>query len=143
MKGIKTLITLQKREIDALKKRQMVLLDRKDALQKRDQMLIDELENEVKLAHELGELRGFFGDYSEMVKKKRQVVWTEIARVDAKLEELTDEIALAFSELKKYEIALEMFLEREKKKREKIEMELMDEIAARKFREKQERLSGN
>ena len=137
MKGIRTLIKLQKRDIDALKKRQSLLLDRKEALLKRDQMLIDELEYEIKLSQELAELRGFFGDFSDHVKKKRQVVALEIQRVEQSIEEMTDVIAVAFGELKKYEIALEMFLKREKQKRDKIEMEMMDEIAARKHREKQ------
>lgn len=135
MKGIKTLIKLQKRDIDALKKRQAVLLDRKESLLKRDQMLVEELEYEMKTSQELTELRGFFGDFSAHVKQKRNVVAIEIARVDAKIEELTDEIAIAFGELKKYEIALEMFIAREKQKREKIENEMMDEIAARRHRE--------
>ncbi len=137
MKGLQTLIKLQKRDIDALKKRQAVLLNRKELLFKRDQMLIDELEYEIKTSQELIELKGFFGDFSEHVKKKRQVVANEIARVDKVLEEVTDEIAIAFGELKKYEIALEMHVAREKHKRDKLEMEMMDEIAARKYREKQ------
>lgn len=136
MKGLKTLITLHKREIDELKKRQGLLYERVSALEKRDQMLVEELENEMRLSEELGELRGFFGNFSDLVKRKRAQVAKEIARVEVTIDELAVLIADAFSELKKFEIALEMEMEREKKKREKIENEMMDEIAARKFREK-------
>lgn len=136
MKGLKTLITLQKREIDELKKRQGLLYERREALEKRDAMLVEELETEMRLSEELGELRGFFGNFSDLVKKKRLLVAQEVARVDVKIAEFTDLIAIAFGELKKFEIALEMHLEREKKAREKKENELMDEIAARKFRAK-------
>lgn len=136
MKGLKTLITMQKRDIDELKKRQGLLYERREALMKRDQMLVEELETEMRLSEELGELRGFFGNFSDHVKHKRLLVAQEVVRVDAKIEEFTELIAIAFGELKKFEIALELHMEREKKKREKAENELMDEIAARKYREK-------
>ncbi len=131
MKGLPTLIRLQKRTIDELKKRQSVLLERREFLVQRSQELSDKLELEVKLAAELADMRGFFGNYSEHIKKQRKEIANEVYNVDMRINALTDEIALAFGELKKYEIAEENRKKRAKQKENKREQDMFDDIAAR------------
>jgi len=131
MKGLPTLIRLQKRTIDELKKRQSVLLERREFLVQRSQELSDKLEMEVKLAAELADMRGFFGNYSEHIKKQRKEIANEVYNVDMRINALTDEIALAFGELKKYEIAEENRKKRAKQKENKREQDMFDDIAAR------------
>lgn len=136
-KGIPTLIRLQQRELDTLRKRMLILTQNRDNLLAQADALLAELEQEVKLAGELAGMAGFFGDYSKRIKGQREGLHKEAAKLEKKIEALSLEINHAFSDLKKYEIAYERQLEREKKKREREEQKQMDEIAARKHAEAQ------
>lgn len=131
-KGLPTLIRLQQRELDNLRKRMVILQQNRDSLLAQAEALLAELENEVRLAGEMAGMAGFFGDYSKRIKYQREGLFREAAKLEKKIEALSQEISVAFSELKKYEIAYERHLEREKKKRELLEQKQMDEIAARK-----------
>ncbi len=134
-KGLPTLIKLRQRELDALRKRMTILTqNRQHLVNQSDQLLID-LHNEIELAGELADMGSFFGNYSEHIQKQREKLYKEIQMLERKIENLTDEISLAFGELKKFEIALENQRQREKQKEEKREMNQLDEIAARKHRE--------
>ncbi len=131
-KGLPTLIRLQQRELDNLRKRMVILQQNRESLLAQAEALLSELEKEVQLAGELAGMAGFFGDYSKRIKGQREGLFKEAAKLDKKIEALSLEINYAFSELKKYEIAYERQLQREKKKREQEEQKQMDEIAARK-----------
>ncbi len=134
-KGLATLIRMQQRELDTLRKRMVILTQNRDALMEQSAQLQEDLEEEVRLAGELAGMSGFFGDYSEHIKSKREKLHKEAAKLEKKIAAMTEEIAQAFGELKKYEIALEHQLKEEKKQRELQEQKQMDEIAARKHRE--------
>lgn len=131
-KGLPTLIRLQQRELDTLRKRMVILTQNRDSLLDQSQQLQEELENEVRLAGEMAALGGFFGDYSKRIKGQREQLHKEAAKLEKKIAALSVEISNAFGELKKYEIAYEHRLLEEKKKREREEQKQMDEIAARK-----------
>lgn len=131
-KGLPTLIRIQQRELDTLRKRMLILTQNRDSLIAQAEALLDELANEVKLAGELAGMAGFFGDYSKRIKSQREGLYKEAAKLEKKIEALSLEISHAFSELKKYEIAHERQLEKEKKRRELEEQKQMDEIASRK-----------
>jgi len=131
-KGLPTLIRLQQRELDNLRKRMVILQQNRESLLAQAEALLAELENEVRLAGELAGMGGFFGDYSKRIKAQREGLFKEAAKLEKKITALAVEISNAFSELKKFEIAYEHQLAREKKKREQDEQKQMDEIAARK-----------
>ncbi len=138
MQGLPTLIRLQQRELDVLRRRMGLLHERRQKLLDRSQALLEELNNEVRLASEMPGMSGFFGDFSGHIKQQRLSLDKEIVLVSRKIDRLADEISEAYSELKKFEIAWERWLEEEKKRLEKIEQQQMDEIAARKHRNRRE-----
>lgn len=131
-KGLPILIRLQQRELDSLRKRMVILTQNRDSLLTRSEALLEQLQEEIRLAGELAGLGGFFGDYSKHIKKQRDELHKEAAKLEKKIAALSIEIANAFGELKKYEIAYENQLKEEKKKRDREEQKQMDEIAARK-----------
>ncbi len=131
-KGLPTLIRLQQRELDNLRKRMVILQQNRDTLLAQADALLAELDNEVKLAGEMAGMAGFFGDYSKRIKGQREGLHKEAAKLEKKIVALSQEIAHAFSELKKFEIAYDRQLEKEKKRRALEEQKQLDEIAARK-----------
>lgn len=136
MKGLATLIRLHKRSLDELR-RQMVLLENEKAqLQQAIIIMQRELEAEMSIAGDNPEMGGFFGEFAKRIKNKQDTIKQEIAKVDEKIIKLNDEIASAFAELKKFEIALENARARataENKRRETI---MLDEIAAQQHQKK-------
>ncbi len=131
-KGIKTLIKLKKRDIDDLKKRQAVLLEMKDYLIDKSKSLQEQLHEEIRLAGELATLGNFFADFSEHIKKQQQSLMKQVAELDIKINILTDKISILFSDMKKFEISLEIKAQKALKLKKRKEQNQMDEIAARK-----------
>ena len=134
MKNLKTLIKLKKKDIDELKKRKSVFENMRQEFVGETTLLKMQLEEETKLATELADLRGFFGDYSKHIGDKQEKFAEDIARLDKKIDILTDEMGEHFAQMKKYEIALENRKLAIKKKRQKKEQDMLDEVAARKKR---------
>lgn len=142
-KGLPTLIRLQQRELDTLRKRMLILTHNRDSLLAQSEALLAQLQEEIRLAGEMAGLGGFFGDYSKHIKTQRENLHQEAAKLERKIAALSEEIANAFGELKKYEIAYEHQLLREKQKREREEQKQMDEIAARKHSDAQRESAGH
>lgn len=132
-KGLPTLIRLQQRELDTLRKRMLILTQNRDSLLARAEALQEALQEEIRLAGELAGLGGFFGDYSTHIKKQRENLHKDAAKLEKKITALAMEITSAFGELKKYEIAYENQRKEETKRREREEQKQMDELAARKY----------
>jgi len=131
MKGLKTLIRIQKRELDELRKQIIPLEEKKQSYIQRIQDLSQELQDEIAAASELIELRGFFGDFSETIKKKQKELSARIARVEYQIQQLTVEVTKKFTELKKYEIAYDRYLERVAKEKAHKQQQELDEIGIR------------
>jgi flagellar export protein FliJ len=134
-KGLPTLIRMQQRELDTLRRRMLILTQNRDSLLEQSEALLEVLNEEVRLAGELAGMSGFFGDYSNRIKKQREGLHREAEKLQRKMDALSVEISNAFGELKKLEIALENQLREERKKRERDEQKQMDEIAARRHRD--------
>ncbi|MCI5048755.1 MAG: hypothetical protein MRY32_00265 [Rickettsiales bacterium] len=132
MKALKTLIRVQKNELDQLRKEMIPLEDRRDGYIERMQQLADDLQNEIRAAEEMVEMSGFFGDFSETIKKKQQETIARIERVEYQIQELNVKLSQRFADMKKYEIAYERHLEREAKQQALREQQELDEIGLRK-----------
>lgn len=95
-----------------------------------------ELEREVELAKNTPEMSGFFGEFAKRIKNRQEQIRQEIQAVDKKIMELNDKIAAEFTELKKFEIALENRKTHAKTEENRKETLMLDEIAAQQFQKK-------
>ena len=95
------------------------------------EQLNDDLQRELNMAHELADMRGFFGDFAGSIKKQQQQLAAKVIKTEQQIQELAIKIQQQFAEVKKYEIAYDNYLAelaRQEKHREQLEM---DEIGIR------------
>ena len=138
MKGLNTLIKLNKRTLDELRRKMVALENQKAQLLQASAKLDEELQSEIKLASKTPEMGQFFGGFSNRIKNRQQEIAFEVKKLDKQIDELNIEIGIAFSELKKYEIALANAKQREKAAQERKLTIEMDEIAQQQFGRKTE-----
>lgn len=131
MKQLKTLIRLQRREMDTLRQRLSQLETRRDNYIREIESLSDALSREVEAAATLADLRGFFGDYSGAIKKKQHQLAASVVRVEQQIQELNLTIQHQYAQMKKYEIAYERYLEQQAREAKRREQKQMDEIGLR------------
>lgn len=133
MKSLKTLIRLQKRELDQLRKQLVTFEKQREHLITMIERLQYDLVREIETAKELTEMRGFFGDYSKSIKHRQKALAANVVQVETQIQNLMLQIQNHFAELKKYEIAYERYIEAEKKKQAKQEQAVLDEAGLRNF----------
>lgn len=138
MKGLKTLIRLEKNRLDALRKDLALLENEKDQFEAFSQQLLDSLHRELEAAEGMAEMRGFFGDFSARIKKQRQQIAQHVAGLERRMAAIRDQMGEIFSQMKKYEIALEAHQKREKERLAALEQQQMDEVAVQRFQRMQE-----
>ena len=131
MKSIQTLLRVKQREMDALKRQQGILEKNRDDLYKTVDMLSDRLRDELKAAEKMPEMSHFFGDFSAHIKKRQEQIHAHIRKVEAELEKLTAVIREKFSEMKKYELAMQAQQKRMAEAARKREQQAMDEVGLR------------
>ena len=133
MKSLKTLIKLNKQQLDALRRSLVALEGQKANLDASIERLKAEVQAETRLAQSNVELARYFGAFTKAAQQKEADIRTEMAKLDKQMDTLREEIRGKFSELKTFEIALERQKEREKEKQAKQEAEQLDEIAMQQF----------
>jgi flagellar biosynthesis chaperone FliJ len=133
MKSLKTLMRIQQRELDRLRKELTAEENKKGHLIAMIEKLQGDLLREIDTAQELGEMRGFFGDYSDSIKKKQKQLAANVVQVEQKIQEMMIEIRNRYADLKKYEIAYDRYLLEQAKKQVKKEQQELDEAGLRKF----------
>lgn len=138
MKGLLTLIKLSKRALDELRRKMGALENQKSQFEFAAQKLQEELQHEIVMAKKQPEMSGFFGDFAKRIKKRQEVIAGEIRKLDQQIEKMRDEIATAFGELKKYEIALENSKQRAKDAQNRKDTIQLDEIASQQYQRRQE-----
>ncbi len=139
MKSLNTLIRLEKREIDVLKRQQATLEQKRDDCITALTHLADELRKELKMAETMPDMQGFFGDFAESNKVKQRQIDGLLMRTEREIDDMNHKIRERFNELKKYEVALENFKKKEAEKQKKREAQMMDEIAINNYIRKDER----
>ncbi len=128
MKALKTLIRLQRRTLNELRK-QLTDLERQRAqLVQASLRLSEELQQEVEFATRMPEMGNFFGNFSKRIQKRQQDIATEVRKIDVKADDVRRQIADAFSEVKKYEIALENWEREQIAQANRKETILLDDI---------------
>lgn len=129
MRSLRTLIKLHKQTLDQLRRALAVLESQKAQLQQAIVRLKEELQHELALAGKTPELGAFFGDFAKRVRAREEALVMEIRKLDEQMNELREKIRIEFGEQKKYEIALEQRMQARRAKQNKLEQELLDEIA--------------
>ena len=138
MKGLVTLIKLHKRKLDELRRKMASLENQKSQLQLLSKKLHEELQEEITLAGKNPEMGNFFGDFAKRMQKRQDEIAAEILSLDKQMAKLNGEIIEEFSELKKFEIALEAARRRAEEEAKRKETIAMDEIAGQQHHRKTE-----
>lgn len=133
MKTYNTLIKLSKRQLDELKKAQGALEEQKAQLLQALEHLRNELERETMLAAKQVEMASFFGEFAKRLRAREEELRAEIRAVEAEIDKLAEEIMVAYTDLKKYEIAKDNAMKRAKAEADRKETIMMDEIAGQQF----------
>lgn len=133
-KGLTGVIRLHKWQVDE-KRRQIADLEgmREDLVGQIKKLELD-LSKEQMLMTDTNVVDFNYAEYAASVMQRRENIEASIAEVDVSIEEMKDELADAFKELKKFEIAQERAEEREREKQKLKEQDRLDEISLNMFR---------
>lgn len=134
MKALKTLIRLQRRTLNELRKQLGDLERQRAQLIQASLRLSEELQHEIDLATALPEMGNFFGNFSQRIQRRQQDISKEVRKVDLAAEEVRKKIAEAFSETKKYEIALDNWNRMQLAEQNRKDTILLDDMGIQQFR---------
>ncbi len=131
MKSIVTLLRVKQREMDVLKRQQAVIESQRMDILTRIERLSDQLLHEIKTAEAMPEMSHFFGDFASTIKKRQEQLRVQLKKLEVELEKITVQIFDRFSEMKKYELALENWKKRRDAEAGRRAQQYMDEVAIR------------
>ncbi len=136
-KDLTGIIRLHKWQLDE-KRRNLVELERmKDSFLQNLADLQLELAAEQKKASEAPVVSISYGAYAQQVMTRRTNIVNSILELDGSLEEMKDQVADAFKELKKYEVVEQRERDRELRKRNHRQQIELDELAINIHRRRQ------
>ncbi len=133
MKGIDGMIRLQKWNLDEKQRELAELENMQDGLREQVRALEEEIVREQKTAAK-SVVISLYGSYARAVIERRNTLEKSIAEMEPVIEAKKDEVAAAFQELKKFEIARDRAAEKERYKAERKEQTRLDDIATDMFR---------
>lgn len=136
MKGMKTLIKMQQKDLDELRREQTMHEEQREQLIALLTRLENELNEERALAEGRMEMARYLEDYGARVKERQVGIVQEIVQINIRLEQLGEKITIAFGELKKYEITKENYDKREQAVVDRREQIMLDEVGIRQFTRK-------
>jgi flagellar export protein FliJ len=137
MKGLKTLIKLNRRKLDELRRRMGILENQKNQLLAQSARLSKELEQEIAMASQKPEMGQFFGGFAKRIQSRQENIAAEVRKLDQQMAALRDEIANAYTDVKKFEIAEENARKREEVEQNRKETIILDDIAAQQYTRRQ------
>ena len=129
MKSLNTLIKINTRSLDELRKAVVMLEEEKIRLISNNQNLEEQLTKEHSLASSDPQMGIAFANYRRFVRTKQADIEKSIKKITKKIEELKDDIAEKFGEVKKYEIILAGKILEEQKSMNSRELKELDSIA--------------
>ncbi len=133
MSELQTLVRLHKWKVDEKRRALGELQALADRLAEEKRRLEDEVLAEQAAAKASGEVVFGYGAYAKTVIERRKRLEQSISQVERQIEAATDEMAEAFQELKRYELAQESRDKREREKLRKRENAMLDEVAVTGF----------
>lgn len=138
MKGLDTLIKLQKRALDDLRRQLVSLENQKEQLIQLSVKLQNDLMKEREVAAQMVHMGQYLADFTKKTQARQLEIAKEVIKLDSEMLQLGAAIAESFGELKKYEIAKEKQLERAAEKQKRTENQMLDEMGLQQFVRKQD-----
>ncbi len=133
MKTLRTLIRLKKDEADKLKKELTQIEERQRILKDEHHELGVQLELEATAATNFPECASAFAAFAKKTIERQRALLKNIEMLQVAIDKKRDELLDAFSELKKFEIALDQRLAAERGETQRRETIMMNEVALRGF----------
>jgi hypothetical protein len=142
MSSLKTIIRLQKWKLDEKRRALAELQNLADRLMAEIERLKEEIAAEQNAARTNPEYAFTYSNYIRAAMERGERLTQSKGQVEAQISVATDEMAEAFQELKRYELAEEERLKREKDKLKRKEANMLDETALVGFRRRQQEENG-
>lgn len=128
------IIRLHKWQVDE-KRRQITELEvMKEELEGKLEKLITNLAREQENLSKSNVVDINYANYASSVLKRQENLEASIMEIDVSIENMKDELAEAFKELKKYEIVEQRAIEREKEDQKRAEQDRLDEVSLNQYR---------
>jgi flagellar FliJ protein len=138
MQGLNTMIRLSKFQLDEKKRKLAELRDLMEQVQASLKSLAEEEQREQETATASGQLHFIraYTDYRVAAEERKENLLQSIAEIEAEIEGLTNDIAEAFQELKRYELTQEERESKSRKTAQHREQSALDEFGLQAFRRK-------
>ena len=132
--GLSGIVRLHKWQVDE-KRRQIAELEvMRSDLEKKLEKLDSDLKDEQKNVANSNVVDINYAGYAAAVMKRRENIEASIIEVNVSIENMKDDLAEAFKELKKYEIVEQRAVEKELHEQKKREQDRLDEVSLNMFR---------
>jgi len=136
-KGMAGMIRLHKWQLDEKRRNLVELENMRDDLHQKLQNLRAELASEQKKVAESQVVSITYAGYAQQVMSRRENIENSLTEIDVSIEDMKDQVAEAFKELKKYEIVEQREREREITERNLRQQNELDELAINMHRRSQ------
>ncbi|MFD1625440.1 flagellar export protein FliJ [Azospirillum griseum] len=135
--SLKTIIRLQKLQLDEKRRVLAELQNLGDRLRAEIERLKEEIAQEQATARENFAVSFTYANFAQAALERGRKLGESLAQVEVQISVATDQMAEAYQELKRYELAEEERIKREKHKLKRKEAEMLDETALIGFRRRQ------
>ncbi|MCW2246356.1 chromosome segregation ATPase [Azospirillum fermentarium] len=138
MSSFKTLIRVQKWQLDEKRRALTELQNLEDRLRSEIDRLAEEMRAEQETARNDFNASFTYAGFARSAMERRRRIDDSIRQVQEQIVAATEQVAEAYQDLKRYELAEEERLKREREKQKHKEELMMDETALVGFRRRQE-----
>ncbi len=135
--SLKTVIRLHKLQLDEKRRVLVELQNLGDRLKAEIERLKEEIAREQAMAREDFTLSLSYAAFAQAALERGRKLSQSLGHVEGQIAIATDQMAEAFQELKRFELAEEERLKREREKQKRKEADLLDETALVGFRRRQ------
>lgn len=135
--SLKTIIRLQKLQLDEKRRVLAELHTLADRLRNEIEKVKQEIANEQETVRDDFSVSFTYSNFAQAAMERGRRLGQSLAQVEAQIEIATDEMAEAFQELKRYELAEEERQKRERDKQKRKDAAMLDETALVGFRRRQ------
>lgn len=142
MSSLKTIIRLHKWQLDEKRRALAELQNLADRLKAELERLREEVASEQETARANPDFAFNYANYAQAALERGRRLTQSLGQVDVQIAVATDQMAEAFQELKRYELAEEERLKREKEKQKRKDANMLDETALVGFRRRQQDENG-
>jgi len=135
--SLKTIIRLQKLQLDEKRRVLAELQNLGDRLKAEIERLKEEIVREQATAREDFAVSYTYANFAQAALERGRRLGESLAQVEVQISVATDQMAEAYQELKRFELAEEERLKREKEKQKRKDAIMLDETALVGFRRRQ------